>query len=76
MPQQTYEVTAPNGRTLEITGDRMPRGISLPSNAPAAAKGAAAANLFRAAHSAGVVLALPTAADEQAPSRPVTPPAR
>ncbi len=24
MPQQTFEVTAPNGQTLEITGDRMP----------------------------------------------------
>lgn len=24
MPQQTYEITAPNGQTLEITGDRPP----------------------------------------------------
>lgn len=24
MPQQVYEITAPNGRVLEITGDRMP----------------------------------------------------
>jgi hypothetical protein len=24
VPQQTYEITAPNGKTLEVTGDRMP----------------------------------------------------
>jgi hypothetical protein len=24
MPQQTFEITAPNGKTLEITGDRVP----------------------------------------------------
>ncbi len=29
MPQQRYEVTAPDGRTLEITGDRMPNEAEL-----------------------------------------------
>lgn len=29
MPQQTFEVTAPDGRTVEITGDRMPNGAEL-----------------------------------------------
>lgn len=29
MPQQTFEVTAPDGRTVEITGDRMPTGAQL-----------------------------------------------
>lgn len=29
MPQQTFEVTAPDGRTVEITGDKMPTGAQL-----------------------------------------------
>lgn len=56
--------------------DALTRGISLPSNAPLAAQTAATANLFRAAHSAGVHLALPTAADPTAPANQPIPPAR
>lgn len=29
MPQQTFEVTAPDGRTVEITGEKMPTGAQL-----------------------------------------------
>lgn len=43
MPQQTFEITAPDGRVVEITGDRMPSGPELqgifaklpPATAPA-----------------------------------------